>query len=86
MRKLVWIVPMVVVFVFACTERDTRITDPGTGDTPDIATDEAGVTAEFYNSKNPATRNATRRILSDVANNGDVRDAVRTPSLQSTKW
>lgn len=74
MRKLVWIVPLVVVFVFACADRDTQIAGPVTNDTPDIVTTDAGITAEFYNSENAATREQ----LSNVASNGDVRDAVKT--------
>lgn len=74
MRKLVWIVPMIVVFVFACTERDTYVADPGTGDTPDIVTNDAGITAEFFNAENPVTED----MLSDITNYGDVRDAITT--------
>ncbi|UCH85630.1 MAG: hypothetical protein JSW50_08080 [Candidatus Latescibacterota bacterium] len=72
MTKMIWLIPLAVLVACGCEKRDTRVTAPASNGMPDAVVEEAGITAEFFNSDNPVTADR----LNDVVRRTDVESAV----------
>ncbi len=72
MKRFVWMFLPVMFLCFACNERDTSTVRPAVTKTPDIVTEEDGITAAFFDSKNPHTIQSLEDALTDPAVTAEI--------------
>jgi hypothetical protein len=73
MRKILWIVPMILLIGLGCTDESADVTNaPGGGDdaAPDIVLEEGGILTKFYDNDHPRTAGTLQRLMvsGDVLN------------------
>jgi hypothetical protein len=72
MKRIVWMILPVLVFCHACSERDTATTGPVFAKTPDMVTEEGGITAAYFDAANLHTIDMLGRALDDPAVTAEI--------------